>query len=504
MANQDPFGIVGTTQAGTYHVERMVAEGGWGVVYRAYHGAFKAPVALKLLKLPEGLSEDEQKQVLEKFRAEAEVMFRLSSTIAAVVRPLHVGVISTDTGAFVPFMALEWIEGESLDSLVAKRAARGEPPYSIDEAFRVVQPVARALARAHHFKGPDGLQCIAHCDVKPENILLAVVNDEKTTKILDFGIAQVRSATSQILDRKPNAKPAVMSFTPSYAAPEQWSPHRYGSMGAWTDVWGLALTLSELMAGRTLIEGDLETMKAIATDPARRPTPRTEGVFVSDAVEAVFQRALAVDPADRHEDVRVFWRDLESALGFESTAGVTGPVPAVTPSMVAAAERLRGGGMLSAAPPPVQPSGRPPVQTPSLLPHVAPAANQALDIDWKAIDAGPPSARPRIASASLRAPAIASVRPPAVASLRPPSLEPPRPAIVLSEPSAGGGLRRFVFPSLIAVLGFALAVADMAWADAGNEALLVGPVPLAWLGRGLAVVGTIHLVWRLMVAYAAD
>ena len=99
-------------------------------------------------------------------------------------------------------------------------------------------------------------------------------------------------------------------------------------MGAWTDVWGLALTLSELMAGRTLIEGDLETMKAIATDPARRPTPRTEGVFVSDAVEAVFQRALAVDPADRHEDVRVFWRDLESALGFESTAGVTGPVPA--------------------------------------------------------------------------------------------------------------------------------------------------------------------------------
>jgi serine/threonine protein kinase len=485
MANKDPFGIVGTTQAGTYHVERMVAEGGWGVVYRAYHGAFKAPVALKLLKLPEGLSQDEQTEVLEKFRAEAEVMFRLSSTIAAVVRPLHVGVISTDTGAFVPFMALEWIEGESLDALVAKRAARGDPPYSIDEAFRVVQPVARALARAHHFKGPDGPQCIAHCDVKPENILLAVVNDEKTTKILDFGIAQVRSTTSQILDRKPNAKPAVMSFTPSYAAPEQWSPQRFGSMGAWTDVWGLALTLSELMAGRTLIDGDLATMKAIATDPSRRPTPRTEGVFVSDAVEAVFQRALAVDPGDRHEDVKVFWRHLESALGFESTAGLTGPVPTVTPSMVDAVERLRAGGSPGAV------------------------SNASLDIDWQAIEAGPASARPRIASGSLRPPPVASLRPPpasvslrpsASASLRP--LGPPR--LAPPEPNAASGLGRFILPSLVAVLGLALALADMAWADAGNEALSVGSIPLAWIGRGLAAVGTIHLVWRLMVAYAAD
>ncbi len=454
MPKNDPFGIIGTTQAGTYHVERMVAEGGWGVVYRAYHGAFHAPVALKLLKLPEGLSEAEQKEVLEKFRAEAEVMFRLSSSIAAVVRPLHVGVISTETGAFVPFMALEWIEGESLEAIVAKRAARGDPPYSIDEAFRVVQPVARALARAHHFKGPDGPLCIAHCDVKPENILLALVNDEKTTKILDFGIAQVRSTTSQILDRKPNAKPGVMTFSPSYAAPEQWNPQRYGAMGPWTDVWGLALTLSELMAGHTLIQGDFSKMKAMATDPARRPTPRTEGIFVSDAVEAVFQRALAVDPTARHPDVKVFWRDLETALGFEQT----GPMQSIRPSAPAPAEK----------PPVIKGVG-------------------GLDIDWKAIEGRPQSIRPR------------SHHPPVVVQSEPRLPEP------APEPSVAARLgQRFFLPSAIAILGIVLSIADMAWADAGNEALSAGPVLFAWVGRGLAVLGTLFFLWRLIAASDAE
>ena len=49
---EDMFGIVGSTIAGTYDVEKAVAEGGFGVLYRAYHGAFRAPVALKCLKIP--------------------------------------------------------------------------------------------------------------------------------------------------------------------------------------------------------------------------------------------------------------------------------------------------------------------------------------------------------------------------------------------------------------------------------------------------------------------
>jgi serine/threonine protein kinase len=112
--NEDVFGIVGSVIAGAYKVEAVVAEGGFGVVYRAYHSGFRAPVALKLLKIPQQLDKKHQAEFLEQFRAEAEVLFRLSASIATVVRPLHVDAVTTDSGVFVPFMALECLDGETL------------------------------------------------------------------------------------------------------------------------------------------------------------------------------------------------------------------------------------------------------------------------------------------------------------------------------------------------------------------------------------------------------
>ena len=67
--SRDVFGIVGTSLAGTYRVERVVAEGGFGVVYRAFHEGFRAPVALKCLKIPAGMTAEHQAEFLEKFRA---------------------------------------------------------------------------------------------------------------------------------------------------------------------------------------------------------------------------------------------------------------------------------------------------------------------------------------------------------------------------------------------------------------------------------------------------
>src|SRR4051812_30646532 len=103
----DVFGIVGTTQAGLFHVERVVAEGGFGVVYRAQHGAFRAPVALKCLKVPESMTPEQRAQFLEKFREEGELLFRLSALIPTVVRPLHVDALTLADGRLVPFLALE-------------------------------------------------------------------------------------------------------------------------------------------------------------------------------------------------------------------------------------------------------------------------------------------------------------------------------------------------------------------------------------------------------------
>src|SRR6187551_1806643 len=111
---EDRFGIVGKVIARTYEVEDVVAEGGFGVVYRAHHKGFRAKVALKCLKIPNDLDEGHRQKFLEQFRAEAEVMFRLSSQIPAIVRPLHVDAFHTDDNQLVPFIALEWLEGRTL------------------------------------------------------------------------------------------------------------------------------------------------------------------------------------------------------------------------------------------------------------------------------------------------------------------------------------------------------------------------------------------------------
>src|ERR1051325_11259013 len=133
----DLFGIVGTVIASAYHVESVVAEGGFGIVYRARHGGFRAPVALKCLKVPQHLGPEYQARFLEQFRAEAELMFRLSAATSTETRPLHVDVMTAPNGSFVPFMVLEWLEGETLDALIRAREAERKRPFDVGEVIEL-------------------------------------------------------------------------------------------------------------------------------------------------------------------------------------------------------------------------------------------------------------------------------------------------------------------------------------------------------------------------------
>ncbi len=316
---EDIFGLVGTVQAGTFRVEQAVAEGGFGVVYRAHHTAFRAPVALKCLKVPRSLSAAERTEFEEQFRAEAELLFQLSASTPTVVRPLQVGVASSPRADFIPFMALEWLEGQSLDEMIAERRERGEPPLSLPEAVQLLRPVAYALDNAHRFPGPGGTVCILHRDMKPDNVFIADIRGQKAVRILDFGIAKVKSAATAVAG-KASAQASVLSaFTPGYGAPEQWVPKRYGQTGPWTDVYGFALTVIETICGHPPVEGDQAAMLGAALDEKLRPTPRNCDVQVSDDVEAVFELALGVDPRERFQAMSAFWNALESAVERQSS-----------------------------------------------------------------------------------------------------------------------------------------------------------------------------------------
>jgi serine/threonine protein kinase len=347
MAVVDVFGIVGTTQAGNFKVERAVAEGGFGVVYRAQHGGFRAPVALKCLKVPEDMTQLQRNVFLEKFREEAELLFRLSAAIPEIVRPLHVDVLQQQNGRFVPFLAMEWLEGEALDTVIARRSEEGLPPLELSRVVKMLRPAAMALARSHHFQGPHGVESIIHRDLKPENIFIAQIGGVETVKILDFGIAKASRVATQAAGRMvesptslglgPQEDPGA--FSPGYGAPEQWAPKRFGDAGPWTDVWGISLTMVEVLVGGPAIDGDAIEMRKIALDEKRRPTPRTLGAAIPPEVDRVFEKALAVDPRERYPNLAAFWSALEEAMGLPLSFGpqrVDTPPAAATASTGAA------------------------------------------------------------------------------------------------------------------------------------------------------------------------
>jgi len=315
---EDAFGIVGTVIASAYHVESVVAEGGFGTVYRAHHGGFRAPVALKCLRLPPGILPEARQHFLDSFRAEAELLFRLSASIPAVVRPLHVDAFTAVDGRFVPYLVLEWLEGSTLDAVIRKRTAERQAPLALKKLVRLLTPVARALERAHNFHGPHGPVSIVHRDLKPENIFVANVAGEETVKILDFGLGKAKSMVSQVAGRASQGAAGIATFTPAYGSPEQWAPKKYGQTGPWTDVWGLALTLTEALVGHPIIDGEPAAIMGTVLDPNRRPTPGSEGVIVSDEVERVFTKALALDPRERYSDAGVFWNELLAAARITS------------------------------------------------------------------------------------------------------------------------------------------------------------------------------------------
>jgi serine/threonine-protein kinase len=468
------------------------------VVYRAHHVGFRAAVALKCLKIPQHFSAEDRARFAQQFQAEAELLFKLSASIPTVVRPLHVEAVLTPDGTFMPFIALEWLEGETLDALALGRARAGQPPFSLDELLLLLEPVARALERAHNFTGSGGPISIVHRDLKPENVFLAQVAGESVVKILDFGIGKAKSVAGQVAGRASQGDGGMTSFTPAYGAPEQWAPKIYGQTGPWTDVWGLALTMVELLAGRPVIEGDRSSMMGTALDPLRRPTPRAEGVAVTDAVDFVFQRALALDPRERFRDAGDFWNALVRARSADPSGRAGSPRGADS-------SRSRGR------------SGAPglglPAQGGMGRHNLAPdpvGESEAVGLEFDLPEQRPP----RDAGSSLPpAPGTGSVRPGgyaegggALASRRPqPGSEPPRRSAAVSSslrpeapPSrfavsapenASEIVRRFAVPAVLVVMGVLTTVVDGAYAASHGEVFTLGPIRLGWLAGALVLGG---------------
>jgi serine/threonine protein kinase len=547
---EDVFGILGTTLAGTFHVEEVIAEGGFGVVYRAEHVAFRAPVALKCLKIPGTISPSQSELFVENFREEAEILFHLSAQIPEVVRPLHADAMTLEDGTFVPYIAMEWVEGRPLDSIIIMREDDGLPPLQLRKVLRMLTPIAHALASAHHFQVPGGaVVSVTHCDLKPENILITERDNPVRAKILDFGIAKARDTVRQNVGRITESE-QNRPFTPSYGAPEQWVPKRYGQSGPWTDVWGMALTIVECLTGRPPIDGDMHAMMGTALDKARRPTPRNEGAKVADNVEKVFEKALAVDPRHRYDTIESFWRALEDAAGVPSSfeharrrrqdpgyddesfdesamadscefAGLEfeDPVREFVPPSHPGPGRGGDDVRASSGPhsPPVKSTpakgsidteefflegvSNSPVASEAPIPSEPPGGPASFDLDISEGAIGPPPTPSRPRAALISGGRIGDMKSSgqyeaAATPLRAKGAPLGTVQAAVDEPrSLKAQLKN---PLILVGIGLALTLVDMALARAMGGTLALGPVRLRWIAAGLAAVGMVMAFWNLL------
>jgi serine/threonine protein kinase len=314
----DPLGLAGTLLAGKYRVHAVVAQTSLSVVYRAVHRLWKRPVAIKAFRANR-FGEEQRALLLESFVREGALLAELSEKTSAVCQARDVGSMVTADGDWIPYMVLEWLDGEPLDAVLARERALGDAPRSLDRTIQILSPIARALSIAHD-------RGIVHRDIKPGNICLiaGATPDTPTAKLYDFGIA--------LSLRDPPARGsgtvALDSFTPGYAAPEQFCAE-VGPIGPWTDVFALALVFLEVITGQDALVGDtVDELRQRACDPDARPTPRSHRIHVGDGVERVLARALALRPEERYPHAADFWTALTRAAK-DRFAETTMPIPLV-------------------------------------------------------------------------------------------------------------------------------------------------------------------------------
>jgi serine/threonine protein kinase len=323
--SSDPFGLVGSTIAGHFAVEEVVGEGGFSVVYRARHTLWNRPVAIKAFRGFETADAEGRERLLRSFVQEGAILAELSERTTAIVQARDTATLYTPNGDWLPYLVLEWLDGESLESVLWQERHVELAPRDVEAAVDLLSPIAQALALAHT-KG------ICHRDLKPGNVF--VLGDPRasgcTVKLLDFGVASFFCDVGRTVPRRYAV--AAHAFTPMYAAPEQFSD-AYGITGPWTDVFALALILVELLIGREPIgDGPTEQLARIVTDPVRRPTPRTLGASVPDEVERVLARALTLYPAERWQTAGSFWQALREALKAPRVERRPAPLPSPSPS----------------------------------------------------------------------------------------------------------------------------------------------------------------------------
>ena len=310
-ARTDPLALLGTTIDGKYRIDRVIGEGGFGVVSAGTHLLLDEPIAVKCMK-PFGSTAADEERTTELFLREARMLFTLGHP--SIVRLYDLGTLTAGVHR-VPYVVLELLAGHSLDEEIERRVEARGAPFDAREISETLEPVLEALSVAH-------ARGIAHRDLKPSNVMLVEIDGKRTAKVVDFGIAR------WIGDQKHSG--GTTGFTPRYGAPEQWDAS-FGPSGTATDVFAFGLMLAEMCLLRPVFSASSPTqIVAALMNPARKIDIRDARPDLPAALEALIERATRLDPAARHPDATALLLDFRAAMRGSAGSGAV-PLGAVPP-----------------------------------------------------------------------------------------------------------------------------------------------------------------------------
>jgi serine/threonine-protein kinase len=275
-------------KTGRYQIVRELGRGSMGVVYQGYDPVIGRTVAIKTM-LTEGLAPQEFQEFKARFQREAQAA-------GALAHPNIVTVYDFGEDAGVLYLAMEFLEGKSLDAIVQEQGI-----LPIETIIPTYEQVCSALDDAHAHK-------IVHRDIKPANIMIL---DTGLVKVTDFGIAKMMSLgmtqAGQILG------------TPNYMSPEQVKGRQVDGR---SDIFSLGVILYELVTGEKPFGGQNITTviyKIINENPI---PPRELDATIHPGLSYVISKALAKNPEERYQTCRELAEDLK---GYRNLGGVTPP-----------------------------------------------------------------------------------------------------------------------------------------------------------------------------------
>jgi serine/threonine-protein kinase len=279
--------LIGSIVAERYHILKKLGEGGMGTVYLAEHVKMGRKAALKVMN--PGMNSDPD--AIARFNREAANASRLN-------HPNVCGIYDFgETPEGLIYLAMEFVEGESLTSLIEKNGFLPAP-----RAASIIHQAADALAVAHDYG-------IVHRDLKPDNIMIAKGRDgSDMVKVVDFGIAKASSSDAQKV-----TKTGLVVGTPEYMSPEQLAGDKLDGR---SDIYSLGLVAFNCLTGQLPFQSNSaqEAMIMRLTDQPKTLAEMKPDIDWPPELQAVMDKVLARDADERYQKSAEFGRDIAKAV----------------------------------------------------------------------------------------------------------------------------------------------------------------------------------------------